>query len=115
MDPVLDKEIQSLIEGNLGDNQRLEFIRDSLKTKKPLYNSDQRYLIQLLKEHSKDNDILERLDFLNPKKTEKKKPIVTYDTLPQEAVLHPDQKYCVNCKQRVKSAGPLVMEPYSGF
>ncbi len=75
MDPVLDKEIQNLIDGNLGDTKRLEFIRKSLQDEKKIYNSDQKYLMELLKEHSKDEDILERLEFLNPKK---KKPTTTF-------------------------------------
>ncbi len=75
MDPVLDKEIQNLIDGNLGDNQRLEFIRKSLQDEKKIYNSDQKYLMELLKEHSKDEDILERLEYLNPKK---KKTVTTF-------------------------------------
>lgn len=73
IDPIIDKEIQNLIDSNIGDTQRLEYIRKSLQEEKKIYNSDQKYLSELLAKHSKDEDILERLDFLNPKKTEKEK------------------------------------------
>jgi len=78
VDPVIDKEIQNLIDDNIGDKQRLEYIRKSLHEEKKIYNSDQKYLSELLVKHSKDEDILERLEFLNPKKTEKEKTNTTF-------------------------------------
>jgi len=75
VDPVLEKEIQNLIDQKLGDSERLKFILESIKNNKKVYNSDQKYLINLLTTHSKDEDILERLDFLNP---EKKESVTTF-------------------------------------
>lgn len=94
-DPVIAKEIQNLIDNTIGDTQRLEFIQKSLQEEKKIYNSDQKYLSTLLAEHSKDEDILERLDFLNPKpakKPESKKPT---------RVVHKDQKFCAICEKSV--------------
>ena len=76
-DPVIDKEIQNLIDDNIGDIQRLEYIQKSLKEEKKIYNSDQKYLSSVLAKHSKDENILERLDFLNPK-TGKEKTGATF-------------------------------------
>lgn len=75
MDPVLAKEIQNLIDDNIGDHHRLEFILESMKNNKKIYNSDQKYLAFLLSQHSKDEDILERLNSLNEKPEE---PVVTF-------------------------------------
>ena len=66
-DPVIDKEIQNLIDDNIGDIKRLEFIQKSLREEKKIYNSDQKYLSALLAKYSKDEDILEHLDY--PKST----------------------------------------------
>lgn len=76
-DPIIDKEIQNLIDSNIGDIQRLEYIQKSLKKEKKIYKSDQKYLSGLLTEHSSDEDILERLEFSNPK-TEKEKMGTTF-------------------------------------
>ena len=67
MDLVIDKELQILIDNNLGDIQRLEFIRKSLREEKKISKSDQKYLMKLLKEHSKVKNVLKRLDYLNRK------------------------------------------------
>lgn len=83
-DPVIDKEIQNLIDSNVGDTKRLEFILKSLKEEKKIYNSDRKYLSDLLKKHSSDDNILERLDYLNPK-----------------PVVYKNQKYCTICEKSV--------------
>jgi len=98
MDPVLDKEIQNLIDSNIGDTSRLQFIKESLQDKKNIYNSDKKYLSDLLSKNSKDEDILERLDhYLNPKiiknkPTESKKPT---------RILYSTQKWCGLCDRAV--------------
>lgn len=56
-DQKLIKILSQLIEWNLGDVQRLEFIRSSLKRKKPLYKSDEKYLKSKLESLS-DNKII---------------------------------------------------------
>jgi len=63
MDPVLAKEVQNLLDDNRGDEHRLKFILECIQNEKKIYNSDQKYLASLLGEYSKDEHILERLDF----------------------------------------------------
>ena len=88
MDPIIDKEIQNLIDDNIGDTKRLEFIQHSLRTEKKIFNSDLKYLMHLLHENSKDENILERLDYLQPKS---KKPTHLYK----------NQKFCIVCEKSV--------------
>lgn len=108
MDPVLAKEIQNLIDDNRGDNHRLQFILESMKNNKKIYNSDQKYLALLLSEHSSDEDILERLNSLNEKPEE---PVVTFADTPK---LHFQERWCTNCNkgvfpERKFSVGALVI------
>ncbi len=78
MDPILAKEIQNLIDNQKGDIGRLEFILSSLKSNKELYNSDQKYLVNLLEKHSYDPHIFEHLKFFNPKIIQKKLNVTTF-------------------------------------
>lgn len=115
-DPVIAKEIQNLIDNKIGDSQRLEFIQKSLQEEKKIYNSDQKYLSDLLTEHSKDEDILERLDFLNPKSTKKTTNLTKNST----HIVDTDLKYCINCKQIVRqerhfSKGVLLLFLFFGI
>jgi len=66
MDRIIDNEIQNLLEANIGDGGRLEFIRKSLQEDKPLYNSDRKFLVNLLEKHSPDKSISLRLDYDTP-------------------------------------------------
>lgn len=80
MDRILDNEIQNLLDSNIGDSGRLEFIRESLQKDKPLYNSDKKYIFDLISKYSSDDSISFRLDYNSPKpidtstKVEKPKP-----------------------------------------
>jgi len=78
MDPILAKEIQNLIDNHKGDTGRLEFILSSLKINKEIYNSDQKFLVNLLEKHSYDPHILEHLAFFNPKNMQKKGNLTTF-------------------------------------
>lgn len=115
-DPVIDKEIQNLIDENVGDKQRLEFIQKSFREEKKIYNSDLKYLTKLLEEHSKDEDILERLDFLTPKPAKKTTTLTENLT----HVVDTDLKYCTNCTQLVRqerhfSKGVLLLFLFFGI
>ena len=63
MDSILAKEIQNLIDNRRGDTGRLEFILSSIQENKNVYNTDQKFLIDLLEKHSLDENILEHLHF----------------------------------------------------
>ena len=95
MDPVLAKEIQNLIDDNRGDHHRLEFLLESIKNNKKVYNSDQKYLASLLSEHSTDDDILERLDSLNEKPEE---TVVTFADKDETIKPTPEKFYIPNKK-----------------
>lgn len=95
VDPVIDKEIQNLIDNDIGDTQRLEFIQKSLREEKKLFNSDQKYLISLIAEHSKVENILERFDYLNPK------PVKKSESKKQAQSVYKNQKYCAICEKNV--------------
>jgi len=98
MDPVLDKEIQNLIDSNIGDTSRLQFIKESLQGKKNIYNSDKKYLSELLSKNSKDEDILERLDhYLNPKIIKSKPTEIKKPT----QILYSHEKWCALCNRAV--------------
>lgn len=97
MDPVVEKEIQSLIEQNLGDSARINFILECMKNGKKIYNSDKKYLTELLEKHCKEEDILERVGFVEPKPAQK--PITQNKT--SKPITHRDQKYCSICEKVV--------------
>lgn len=78
MDAILEKEIQNLIDNHKGDAGRLEFILSSIQNNKELYNSDQKFLVNLLEKHSYDPHIFQHLKFFNPKIIEKKVNITTF-------------------------------------
>ena len=78
MDPILEKEIQNLIDNHKGDEGRLEFILSSVQNNKELYNSDQKFLVNLLEKHSYDPHIFQHLKFFNPKIIEKKINVTTF-------------------------------------
>ncbi|KAF6243378.1 glycosyl transferase [Nitrosopumilus sp. b1] len=95
-DQKLIKILTHLIEWNLGDVQRLEFIKSSLKKHKPLYKSDEKYLKSKLESLS-DNKIIAPVLFKPepPKQLEKsfEKPDA------------PIQK-CSKCKEEIKFSQP---------
>ena len=64
MDRILDNEIQNLLDAGIGDSGRLEFIRQSLEKDKPLYNSDKKFLYELLKKHATNELALDRFRYL---------------------------------------------------
>ncbi len=78
MDPILEKEIQNLIDNKRGDTGRLEFILSSIKEDKEIYNTDQKFLINLLEKHSYDENILDHLHFFNQKNISKKETVTTF-------------------------------------
>ncbi len=78
MDAILEKEIQNLIDNHRGDTGRLEFILSSIKENKEIYNTDQKFLINLLEKHSFDENILEHLHFFNQKNIPKKETVTTF-------------------------------------
>ena len=78
MDSILSKEIQNLIDDRRGDTGRLEFILSSIQENKEIYNSDQKFLIDLLEKYSLDENILEQLDFFNQKNMPKKETVTTF-------------------------------------
>ena len=78
MDLILSKEIQNLIDNHKGDTGRLEFILSSLQENKEIYNSDQKFLIDLLEKHSFDENILDHLHFFNQKNMPKKETVTTF-------------------------------------
>ncbi len=78
MDSILSKEIQNLIDNRRGDTGRLEFILISIQENKELYNSDQKFLIDLLEKHSLDENILDHLHFFNQKNMPKKETVTTF-------------------------------------
>ncbi len=78
MDTILSKEIQNLIDNRQGDTGRLEFILTSIQENKELYNSDQKFLIDLLEKHSFDENIFEHLHFFNQKNMPKKETVTTF-------------------------------------
>ena len=85
MDLILAKEIQNLIDNNRGDTGRLEFILSSIKENKDIYNTDQKFLIDLLEKHSFDENILDHLDFFNQKNMPKKETVTTFADNIQES------------------------------
>jgi len=78
MDPILEKEIQNLIDNNRGDTGRLEFILSSIQENKEIYNTDQKFLIDLLEKHSFDENILDHLHFFNQKNMPTKETVTTF-------------------------------------
>lgn len=66
MDRIIDNEIQHLLDANIGDAGRLEFIRECIQKDKSLYNSDRSYLLKIISKYSSDESVLDRLDYLNP-------------------------------------------------
>lgn len=64
MDRILDNEIQNLLDAGIGDSGRLGFIRESLQSDKPLYNTDKKFLYSLLKKHATNESVLERFDYV---------------------------------------------------
>ena len=78
MDSILAKEIQNLIDNRRGDTGRLEFILSSIQENKNIYNTDQKFLIDLLEKHSLDENILEHLHFFNQKNMPKKETVTTF-------------------------------------
>ena len=78
MDSILAKEIQNLIDDKRGDTGRLEFILSSIQENKNIYNTDQKFLIDLLEKHSLDENILEHLHFFNQKNMPKKETVTTF-------------------------------------
>ncbi len=95
MDAVLEKEIQNLIDNQKGDTGRLQFILSSIQNNKELYNSDQKFLVNLLEKHSYDPHIFEHLKFFNPKIIEKKVNVTTFadnidDSDNSKNVIHDD-------------------------
>ena len=78
MDSILSKEIQNLIDNRRGDTGRLEFILSSIQENKNIYNSDQKFLIDLLEKHSLDENILDHLHFFNQKNMPKKETVTTF-------------------------------------
>jgi hypothetical protein len=78
MDLVLAKEIQNLIDNHRGDTGRLEFILSSIQENKELYNSDQKFLIELLEKHSLDENILDHLHFFNQENIPTKETVTTF-------------------------------------
>jgi len=97
MDPIIDKEIQNLIDKEIGYHHRLEFIQKSLRNEKKIYNTDQKYLMKLLHQYSKEENILDRLEYLNPKVAKKTSKNIMDSSL----------KYCNNCKKMVNPVGPF--------
>lgn len=90
MDAMIDKEIQNLIDDNRGDKQRLEFIRNYLQEEKIPYNSDLKFLVNLLEKYSMVENVTGRLDYLHPKK--KQFPNIE---------IYENQKYCTICEKMV--------------
>lgn len=93
MDPILEKEIQNLIDNKKGDTGRLEFILSSIKEDKEIYNTDQKFLISLLEKHSYDENILEHLHFFNQKNIPKKETVTTFADNIQESETYQDVIY----------------------
>lgn len=93
MDPILEKEIQNLIDNKKGDTGRLEFILSSIKEDKEIYNTDQKFLISLLEKHSYDENILEHLHFFNQKNIPKKESVTTFADNIQESETYQDVIY----------------------
>ncbi len=99
MDPILEKEIQNLIDNNRGDAGRLEFILSSIKEDKEIYNTDQKFLISLLEKHSYDENILEHLHFFNQKNIPKKETVTTFADNIQDSETYQD----VLCNHKSKN------------
>jgi hypothetical protein len=78
MDLILSKEIQNLIDNRRGDTGRLEFILSSIQENKELYNSDQKFLIDLLEKYSLDENILDHLHFFNQDNIPAKETVTTF-------------------------------------
>ena len=91
------KILSQLIEWNLGDVQRLEFIRSSLKRKKPLYKSDEKYLKSKLESLS-DNKIIAPVLF---------KPEPLKQTIKSSQQTHIIQK-CTKCGEEIKFSQPTI-------
>ena len=92
MDPILEKEIQNLIDNNHGDTGRLEFILSSIKEDREIYNTDQKFLISLLEKHSYDENILEHLHFFNQKNIPKKETVTTFADNIQDSKTNEDSE-----------------------
>ncbi|RDJ30916.1 MAG: glycosyltransferase [Crenarchaeota archaeon] len=95
-DQKLIKILTQIIEWNLGDVQRLEFIKSSLKKHKPLYKSDEKYLKSKLESLS-DNKIIAPVLF----KPEPAKQLGESFERPGTAI----QK-CSKCKEEIKLSHP---------
>jgi hypothetical protein len=93
MDPILEKEIQNLIDNNRGDIGRLEFILSSIQENKELYNSDQKFLISLLEKYSYDENILDHLHFFNQENIPKKEIVTTFADNIQDSETYQDIIY----------------------
>lgn len=113
MDLLIEREIQLLISSEKGDPLRIKIILESLQKGKKLYKSDEKYIHTLLLEHSKLDEITERIEFLNSTKpvVSEKKIIPKETTRP---VLHFQERWCRNCKkgvfpERQFSLGALII------
>ena len=88
MDEDLLKSIQSLIDSNIGDKGRLEFIKESISKGKTLYNSDKKYLDSMLSRNAEDvpnekiEDITEDEIPIDLDKLRKSQPKPKYKTKP---------------------------------
>ena len=59
MSDYLIKSIDKLLSKNIGDKARLEHIKETLEKEKDLYNSDEKYVQNLIDEHLDNENIVE--------------------------------------------------------
>lgn len=63
MDSIVEQEISRLINNEISDTYRLKFILESMQNKKKIYNSDRNFLYNLVKEHTKDEEVFSHVLF----------------------------------------------------
>lgn len=82
MDSSLYREIKKLIDDDRGDSYRVRHILDALLNQKQLFNSDRKYIIELLQKYSDDPSVARYFD---PNYKPVKNPVVTFaDTVDSE-------------------------------
>ncbi len=107
MDILIEREIQKLIDEKIGDKLRIEYIFETLKKEEKLYDSDKKYLKNILIENSTLDEIKDRLKFLDSSNNTDIKKVET-------SSLHFQEKWCIHCKkgvfpERKLSVGALVL------
>lgn len=98
MDILIEREIQKLVDENIGDKLRIGYILETLKNKGKLYDSDKKYLQKILLEHSELDEIRDRLEFLDFFETiTNKENVKKVET----RSVHFQEKWCARCQKSV--------------